>query len=211
MLPTGRGPICLFDRLGDPQLYAAASEVVRARQIEMARVRPLEADGPYLQGFHDTAGLAQRLARMVESGEYRFSELVPRAALIRGQRRTLYVASPLDEVVLGALAEAFGDVLEAYLSDRVFSYRRGRSALRAVEQLLRYLRGHKSARPERRQQGLYVLRRDVRNYGESIASGPDSRLWPLLQHAAAASDAQLAFLRAAFRPPVREAPTSSAL
>ncbi|HKU40043.1 MAG TPA: reverse transcriptase domain-containing protein [Polyangiales bacterium] len=211
MFPAGRGPTSLFDRLRDPQLYAAAAERVRARQIDADRVRPLAAGGPYLQGFQDTAALAQRLARMVSRGEYRCEALVPRAALIRGKQRTLYVASPLDEIVLGALAEALGETLEGHLSERVFSYRRGRSALGAVEQLLCYLRAHKRACPERRQQGLYVLRRDVRGYGEAIASGPGSRLWPLVQDAAAASGEQLEFLRAAFRPPVREASGSLVL
>ena len=86
---------------------------------------------------------------------------------------------------------SLGETLEGHLSERVFSYRRGRSALGAVEQLLCYLRAHKRACPERRQQGLYVLRRDVRGYGEAIASGPASRLWPLVQAAAAASGEQL--------------------
>jgi hypothetical protein len=56
---------------------------------------------------------------------------------------------------------------------------------------------------------LYVLRRDVRAYGEAIASGPDSRLWPLLERALeragyAPHPAHLAWLQSAFRPDVRD-------
>jgi hypothetical protein len=223
MLPADRGPTSLFDRLADPQLYAAAAERVRERQLEAGRVRPLAEGGPFLQSLSDAQELARMLARSVARADYGFGELVARAAQIRGQQRTLYVAPPLDEIVLGALAEAFGELLEPYLSERVFSYRRGRSALGAIEQLLAYVRAHRAGCADRLQQGLYVLRRDVRGYGDAIAAGADSRLWPLLREAVMAAGgeptaSQWEFLRAAFRPavvgegvPERGIPTGSPL
>jgi hypothetical protein len=125
----------------------------------------------------------------------------------------LYAASPLDEIVLGALASAFGPLLEPFLSPHVYSYRRGRSALQAVQAFARFLRAHRARSSERRNWGLYVLRRDVRAYGEAIASGPDSRLWSLLEAALARAGlgpqpAHLAWLQNAFRPTLANPPNA---
>jgi hypothetical protein len=216
MFPTDRGPTSLFERLRDRKLYAAALERVRAKQHEGGGARPLVEDGPFLQALSNPAGLVRALARDVSGLEYRLSPAVPRRALIQGQPRTLHVSPPLDEIVLGALAEALQERLEACLSPRLFSYRRGRSSLQAIRELLDYLRTHRSSRSQRRQWGLYVLRRDVRGYGDAIASGPGSQLWPLLAGAAQPlTEPQLEWLRGAFRlaDPSRERgiPTGSPL
>lgn len=213
MIPADRGPSSqsdLFARLADPLLYVRAAERVRERQVLSRQPRPLVHDGPVLPAIAGLESLARALAREVARGAYRFGPVASRTALIRGEPRTLYVASPLDEIVLGALASAFGEWQEQFLSDRVYSYRRGRSALRAVEDWLEYLQAHRARRSERRSWGLYVLRRDVRGYGDAIASGPSSRLWPLLREAlercsCIVTPAHEAWLRAAFRPPIESA------
>ena len=212
MLPADRGHLPssdLFARLADPALYVASAERVRERQLESGQFRPLADQGPWLQAVADLEGFARALARDVGRGEYAFGPVVARKALVRGEMRTLYVASPLDEIVLGALASTFGPLIEPFLSEHVHSYRRGRSALQAVRGFLHYLRAHRASSSERRNWGLYVLRRDVRAYGEAIASGPDSRLWPLLERALeragyAPQPAHLAWLQSAFRPDVRD-------
>jgi hypothetical protein len=231
MLPADRGQLPSSDllvRLAEPALFVASAERVRERQLENGQLRPLAHEGPWLQAVADLDGLARALARDVARGEYAFGPVSARKALVRGELRTLYVASPLDEIVLGALATAFGAMLEPFLSPHVHSYRRGRSALRAVQGFLQFLRAHRSRSSERRAWGLYVLRRDVRAYGESIASGPESRLWSLLEEALlraglAPKPAHIAWLQSAFRPllldadnagssrPVVGIPTGSAL
>jgi hypothetical protein len=217
----------LFVRLSDPAQYVLAAERLRERQAHAGEFRPLAIDGPWLQAIADVEGFARALARDVATGSYRFGPMHARIARIRGEERTLFQAPPLDEIVLRALASACGELLEGYLSPRVYSYRRGRSALRAVEDWLQYLRAHRARSSERRNWGLYVLRRDVRGYGDAIPSGPESRLWPLLHDAlthagCSPSAARAAWLQAAFRPavvddagaetlPDRGIPTGSAL
>jgi hypothetical protein len=230
MTPPDRGPTFSFDlfaRLSEPAQYVVAAERLRERQAHAGEFRPLASDGPWLQAIADVDGLARALARDVANGSYRFGAMHARLARIRGEERTLFQASPLDEIVFSAVASACAEMLEGYLSPRVYSYRRGRSALRAVEDWLQYLRAHRARSSERRNWGLYVLRRDVRGYGDAIPSGPESRLWPLLHDAlahagCAPSAARAAWLQAAFRPavvddrgaltlPDRGIPTGSAL
>jgi Reverse transcriptase (RNA-dependent DNA polymerase) len=217
MIPADRGQLPssdLWRRLADPALFVASAERVRERQLETGHVRPLAPDGPWLQAVADLEGLARALARDVARGEYAFGPVSARKALIRGELRTLYVASPLDEIVLGALASVFGTLLEPFLSPHLYSYRRGRSALQAVRGFVRFLRAHRAHSAEPRDRGLYVLRRDVRSYGEAIASGPESRLWSLLEEALthaglAPQPAHLAWLATAFRPALLDADAAS--
>lgn len=211
MTLPNRGPTFRFDlfaRLSEPAQFVVAAERLRDRQAR-GDFRPLASEGPWLQAIADIEGFSRVLARDVANGSYRFGAMHARTARIRGEQRKLFQASPLDEIVFSALASACTELFEGYLSPRVFSYRRGRSALRAVEDWLGYLRAHRASSSERRNWGLYVLRRDVRGYGDTIPSGPTSRLWPLLHDAlahagCAASAAQAAWLQGAFRPTVEE-------
>lgn len=213
MIPADRSPTSRFDlfaRLSEPALYIAAAERMRERQASVAEFRPLAADGPWLQGVTDLPRLARALARDVAKGAFEFGPMHAREAWIRGEKRTLFVATPLEEIVLGALASGVSELLEGYLSPRVYSYRRGRSALRAVEDWLAYLRAHRARSSDRRNWGVYVLRRDVRGYGDAIPSGADSAFWPMLSEVLARAGstptpAQAAWLREAFRPKVADA------
>lgn len=210
MFPAGGGPSLVFERLRDPQLYAAAIDRLRSRESAAGQARPLAVDGPWLQAIGDARGLARALARDVVALEYRFAPMQQRRARIRGQDRTLYAASPIDEIVLAALATVVSEAVEARLEPNVYSYRRGRSSLAAVQELCAHLRAHRASRRERRSWGLYVLRRDVKGYGDSIPSGPDSPFWAMLYDTLAAggepvTGAQKRWLREAFRPAISAA------
>jgi len=197
----------LVARLADPALYLAAAERLRDRQQQRGDPRPLLADGPSLAAVDDLPELARRLAREVARGDYRFEPIVPHAALLHGKLRTLYRARVLDDVVRTALADILADVLESFLSPHVFAYRRGRSSWSAIHALSNHLRAYAQDHPDPRTRGIYVLRRDIQGYGESIPCGRDSQLWSLLAEALAiagtsAGPAQLAWLRGALRPPL---------
>ena len=217
----------MLDRLSDPALYVAAAERVRARRSRAGDTTPLCDDGPQLAAMSGRLDvLARRVARDVTRGRYRFGPVSRRSAYIEGKLRDLYVASPLDDIVLGALAEVLAEALQPVWSQALYSYRRGRSPQAAIRALATYLRGHVETRPDPRSRALYVVRRDVRAYGEAIPAGSDSPLWTALEQALRAvsidpKPAFLAWLRSAFRPreragaaeacPERGIPTGSPL
>lgn len=200
--------ICMLPELANPALYLEAAERVRKRQLRTRDARPLVPGGPHLAPMDAQLNeLARRLANEVSTTYYAFSPVVERRARIAGKERVLQRATPLDDIVLGALARALGQRLEPGLSSRVFSYRRGRSARQALYELRAYLRRHARERPDPRARGLYVLRRDVQGYGDAIPSGADSQLWPQLAAALARAGVEpsarlLGWLRVAFRPPL---------
>ena len=201
----------MLERLADPDLYTASAERVRARQLRAADTTPLCQAGPRLAPM--AAGieaLAQRLAHTVSRGDYTFEPVLRRSVRIEGKQRALYVATPLDDIVLGALGQALSELVQDKLSEQLFSYRRGRSPRSAIEAFRVYLCAHRRNRPDPRTRGLYVVRRDVRGYGDAIPSGDDSALWSMLatalQLAGVTPQARLmGWLKSAFRPKVYNA------
>lgn len=199
----------MFKRLAEPGLYVAALEHVAAKQRKRhAGLLPACPGGPSLQQLLlESRALSHKLARLVSRGEYTLAPLERRTALIEGRERTLYRASPLDLVVMSALADVLGATLEAGLSARLFSYRRGYSTLGALREASTFLRQHVRTRSDPRTRGVYVVRRDVRAYGDSIPSHDDAALWQLLTSALASQGvsldpSQLVWLRSVIRPDV---------
>jgi len=199
----------VFSRLADPALYVEALGLVASKQAERGRSEPLIEGGPTAQAvLSSPEALSKLLARSVASARYEFGPVTPHVARIEGKDRTLFRAAPLDRVVQQVLARGLAQWLEPYLSPHVHSYRAGRSSLGAVRTLLAYVDQHRKQWADPKQRGLYVVRRDVRAYGDSIPAGPDSALWGLLQGRLAmagltVSGSEMAFLRAAMRPQVR--------
>jgi hypothetical protein len=199
----------MFDRLADPNLYLASAERVRSRQLQRGDARPLRENGPSLRGLaDDLPAMAQALSREVRAGRYVFGPVHCRQVHVGGKQRALYVSSPLDDIVLGGLAQALTELCEPSWSPRVFSYRRGRSAWSAIAELRAFLAAQRRARPKL-ERGLFVLRRDVRNYGDTLPADPESALY--LQLTAALERAGVAvsqpvrdWLISAFRPRLRQ-------
>ena len=198
----------MLAQLSDPEVYRVAYENVRRRQRRRGDHTPLTAASlSVLELPPDGTALLERLAREVSTQYYAFGPVVERQLLRGGKLRKLQRASPLDDIVLGALARVLAQLLEPSLSPCLYSYREGRSALQALRALRAYLRAHRRARPDPRQRGLYVIRRDIAGYGDAIPTGPGSPLFRLLHEGltragAAPSEQVMQWLRAAFRPPL---------
>ncbi|HTQ06684.1 MAG TPA: reverse transcriptase domain-containing protein [Polyangiaceae bacterium] len=104
-----------------------------------------------------------------------------RRAFLGGKWRHVYRAPLADTVVLFVLAGALTEIVAPLVSERVYSYRKGRSSRQAVRDLAGFVKAHRRAVPDVRARGLHVLRRDVSSYGDSIPVGETSPLWPLLR------------------------------
>jgi hypothetical protein len=199
----------MLPRLADPDVYERSAERIRKRQRRSADPPRLYETGPSLLGMEGSVpALARRLARHVSTQHYAFGPVTPRSARVGGKDRILYACSPLDQIVLGALATTLSELIEPSLRDCLYSYRPRRSARQALLAVRAYLRAHSQVRPDPRTRGLYVLRRDIQSYGDALPVGADSALWSLLakalEQAGIVADARvMAWLRGAFRPPVQ--------
>lgn len=210
-----------------PEPYLAA--LVRLRERRRYNADQLLQEQLSLADLPESADaeLARLLARSFARGDYEFGAVEERRAHVGGKLRTIHRASLSDTVMLGALASALAPLLEATLSGSVYSYRKGRSSQQAVRALSGYVRRHRKEQPDVRRRGLYVLRRDVASYGDSIPVHAQSALWIQLSAVLESvgtrnGDTFQRLLRAALTPDVkrldgsvskneRGAPTGSAL
>ncbi len=194
--------------LADPALYREALALLRERHAAHGRLAQLGLELGELSESADGA-LCRTLAARVGAGTYVFSPVLEREAFLGGKWRRVYRAPIADTVVLFALAKVATALLDAHVSERVYSYRKGRSSEQAVRDLARFVREHRAVRVVR-ERGLHVLRRDVRAYGDAIPVHEGSALWPLLaralESAGEAADGPLAdTLRAAMAPSIERA------
>jgi len=140
------------------------------------------------------------LAATLARGEFRFGPVVPTHAVIEGKSRVLYRSNAIDMLVIGALSTDLGAALEPTWSEHLYSYRPGRSAWQAIGAFVEFVARHRAAHPDPRTRGLYVVRRDVRSYGDSIPVGDDSALWRQLASAAQPDPFTSTLLREAMTP-----------
>jgi hypothetical protein len=154
--------------------------------------------------------VAERLAREIPEGGYTFRPLIPRKARLNGKDRTIYRLDALDAVVWSALVRVLTTAFDARLGSHLFSYRKGYSQWRAAAAFLDYVHAHERQRPDPRHRGLFVLRRDVRRYDETIPVLDDSSLWTTLDRLCDGNSFGYRadftmFMRRAFRPEVAQA------
>lgn len=154
--------------------------------------------------------IARRLARDVPVRGYTFKPLLPHRAVLQGKPRVIYRVDALDAVVWGAYARALSRAIDPGLGTHLYSYRSGLSQFRAADACVEFFRQHVAERRDPRARGLFVLRRDVRRYDETISVSDDSSLWTTLQELTAgtplgAGPVAASLLKAAFRPSIVQA------
>jgi hypothetical protein len=200
----------MLARLADPELYRSAFNSVHEKTRERGSEEPILAEAPPLSGVvHELDELCNRLATLVPTGQYELSPVEPRQALIGGKWRDLFRSPPLDVIVLTALAHALGEALEPTFSSCLHSYRRGHSTQQVLSATSRYIREQRS-KTGAKGFALHVIRRDVKSYGDSIPSGPESPLWTMLAQRLSARGVRLpaplwSWLVRAIRPTVQAA------
>lgn len=124
--------------------------------------------------------VARLLARTVARGGYLLSPATLRSIRVDGRRRTVFSYPVMDLIVGSVVAEVLAEALEPTLSASLYSYRAGISWWAGVAAFARYVREHRAARPDPRSRGLYVLRRDIDAYTDSIPVSDGSPIWDQL-------------------------------
>ena len=128
---------------------------------------------------------AKVVAKTVARGEYVFAPARIRHVQVDGRKRRVYALRLSDLVVHRVVAEVIADAMAPALSATLYSYRPGVSWWAAVSDFAAYVREHRRARPNPKDRGLYVLRRDIDSYTDSIPVGAASPLWAMLQQVVA--------------------------
>lgn len=169
-------------RLSDWHQYAGEIDRLHRRYLSTPLLYELKQDDVSLASliYHRDA-VAKLIAGEVAAGRYQLSPGEERLLPDEGQGRIVYWFQLTDLLMHGVVAGIIEEGACPQLSPCLHSYRKGRSWLSAVAQFAAYVRAHRHAHPDPRTRGLYVVRRDVAAYTDSIPVHAGSPLWPMVQ------------------------------
>jgi hypothetical protein len=171
---------CLADR----HRYERQIERLHQRYLLTSRLYELRQDDVSLASIVINRGkVARLLAKEVASGRYELEPGELRTIRARHKLREVFACRLTDLIVHGVVADVVQEAVESRLSPRVFSYRKGVAWISPVSEFAAYVRAARRAEPDLRKRGVYVLRRDVDSYTDSIPIDRDSPLWPMLEEA----------------------------
>lgn len=145
----------------------------RAWRYDQARYRSLTRQ--------DRQALAHALCDDIAHGVYEPAPATVSFVMTGDKRRELIALDPIDKAVHTVLAKTLQPRIDAVVPQSVCSFRKGESAVRAAQRFIGYLRAHRRRVTNVRERGVYVLRADVKSYGDTIPLGEHAPLWPMLE------------------------------
>jgi Reverse transcriptase (RNA-dependent DNA polymerase) len=167
-----------IDRLHSKHLFTRTLYEIQQENVPLARL------------IQQRGKVAKLLSRSVARGEYRLEPGQVREIEVDGKVRVVVAYGLTDTIVTGVVSTVIEEAVTPLLSDRLYSYRPGVSWLTPSADLAAYIRAHRRERPDPRSRGLYVLRRDVDSYTDSIPVAPDSRVWQMVRDALGSAGAE---------------------
>lgn len=167
--------------LADPRRYERQIDRLHERYLFTRHLYELRADDVSLASIVlNRRRFARLLARTVENGEYELQPARIREIRVDGKVRKVFAYTLTDLIVHGVVSGIVEEAGAPLLSPRLYSYRKGVSWWAAIGDFATYVRQHRRSRPDPRSRGLFVLRRDVDTYTDSIPVDRSSPVWPLL-------------------------------
>jgi reverse transcriptase-like protein len=171
----------VYAQLSDRRRYERQIERLHQRYLMTSRLYEMRQSDVSLASIVMNRGkVAKLLAREVGEGRYELEPGELRTIRARHKTREVFACRITDLIVHGVVADIVTDAVTPRLSGRVFSYRKGLSWLTPLAELAAFVRSERRKHDDPRARGVYILRRDVDSYTDSIPIGAGSPLWPML-------------------------------
>lgn len=168
--------------LRDSRRFLDQIDRLHEKNSRKNRLYDLEQEGvPLASLCMNRKKVARVLAQMVGEGRYELNPARLHLVSINGKLRKLYHLRLTDLIVHGVVAEIINEAMREELSKQVYSYQKGVHWWQAASDFARFVRKHRRSHLNPKDRGLYVLRRDIREYTDSIPVSDRSPLWLRLQ------------------------------
>jgi hypothetical protein len=172
----------LHAQLSDRRRYERQIERLHQRYLLTSRLYEMQQSDVSLASIVMNRGkVARLLSREVAEGRYQLEPGELRTIRARQKTREVFACRITDLIVHGVVADIVQDAVSPRLSGRVFSYRKGLSWLTPLAELAAFVRAERRKHEDPRARGVYILRRDVDSYTDSIPIGTGSPIWPMLE------------------------------
>jgi retron-type reverse transcriptase len=172
----------LKDALRDPRRYEEQIDRLQQKYLQRNRLYDLAQEGvPLASICLDKKKVSRLLAESVSTGNYELPPANIRWQEINKKRRQLYVYRITDLIVHAVVASIINEAMQPIFSPQLFSYRKGTHWGKALSSFARYIRTYRRHHPDLKTRGLYLIRRDVHKYTDSIPVHDQSEIWALLK------------------------------
>lgn len=120
------------------------------------------------------------LFQSYQKNEFYFSELNKKLIKVGPKDRWIF-QYPLPDLILHyCVADYIKSKTELFYIKNLFSYRKGKNSNQALELVNNYIRQHKSKTSNKKNWGLFVIRKDITQFSDSIKSDEESKLYKML-------------------------------
>jgi hypothetical protein len=187
-------------RLADPRRYKGQIQKLHEKYLGTREIYELQQSEVSLASFVlNRSTVARAVAKTVNRGEYRLGPAKIRTITDGKKERIIFAYRLTDLLVHGVVAGIIEEAVAPFLVDGLYSYRKGISWWTAIAGFAAYARNHRKQQPDVRQRGIYVLRRDIDSYTDSIPVGARSPVWEMLRRVLLASNDGLPLASADWR------------
>jgi hypothetical protein len=171
----------LTERLTSATAFEEQLDRLHEKYVAGGLAYAIEQDGVSLAAMAQDAGRFSRaLVKDIRAGRYALEPAQLRMITVGEKERLIYKFRLTDLLVHGVVSAALHDWFLPRFSPRLYSYIKGRDWWDALRDFSAFVRAHFRSKADKRSLGLYVLRRDIAKYTDSIPVGDSSPLWPLL-------------------------------
>jgi len=178
--------------LTDPRSFRRQIERMFDRTILSPARYALRQDGVSLDALFDgQRSISRILAGTLAGDRYEFAPGRIRTIRVNGKSRDVFSFRLTDLIVQGVVTEVIAEATRPLLSPRLYSYRPKVSGFHAVFDFAQFVRRHRKSLTDPRRRGLYVIRRDVDSYTDSIPVDPASPIWNMLFRLLGRTDGRL--------------------
>ncbi len=168
--------------LGDPDLYRRQIERLHNKYLFTPQFYDLQQEGvPFASISRDAGKFAKLIAREIGRGEFQFEPGEVRQIHTAGKTREVFSFGLTDLIVHRAISALIEGAMHPVLSPQLYSYRTGVSWIAPASDFSAYVRAHVKSHPDPRDRGIFVLRRDIESYTDTIPVGANSRVWPMIR------------------------------
>jgi hypothetical protein len=112
--------------------------------------------------------------------------VLKRITVVTDKERRVFQFPLRDLIVHNVFALTLKEKIEPYLSDNLFSYRKGKNSHQALNRVVQKIRNYKKIYTgPLKSRGLYVIRKDISKYTDYISTAPQSillnQMWSFMQ------------------------------
>jgi len=174
-----------FQNLHDPARYEVQIQRMVNKMKSTRGVGALfetkQANIPLFSFGYDRERLSRLLAESVRKESYLLSP--PEKCVIhikeKKKDRIVYKFQPMDKIVIGVLAAFLTEALRPFLSDNVYSYRKGIGPKDEIIALSRFI---KKQRRLKKNDSFFLFVTDIQSYSDEINVADRSYFWEILEH-----------------------------